>query len=178
VTRDGVLAITPAEGLDLFDAAVGSGHALLVPAKLDLRGIRAGATAGREVPHLLRGLVGAGRPQARAADTAADRQPLSGRLAGLPAAEQANVLLDLVRAQAVAVLGHRPTHHIDADQGLFEMGFDSLTSIELRNRLRNITGMKLSPNLVFAHPTPGLLAAHLHELLRGDQPSDPEAISE
>ncbi|MFI8932322.1 SDR family NAD(P)-dependent oxidoreductase [Streptomyces sp. NPDC053474] len=174
--RGGLRGMTPAEGMELFDAAMGSGQALLVPAKLDLRGVRAGAAAGGGVPHLLRGLVRAGRQQARAAGGDEHRQ-LSERLAALPAAEQATVLLDLVRSQVAAVLGHGTTYHIDADQGLFEIGFDSLTAIELRNRLRTLTERKLAPGLVFDHPTPGRLAAHLHALMCGEQAAAPVALS-
>uniref|UniRef100_UPI0012E9F5FE type I polyketide synthase n=1 Tax=Actinokineospora pegani TaxID=2654637 RepID=UPI0012E9F5FE len=174
--RGGLLAITPAEGMDLFDAAVGSGQPHLVPAKLDLREVRARAAAGGEVPHLLRGLVRAGRQQARAAGAGDDRR-LADRLAGLTGAEQAALLLDLVRAQVAAVLGHGPDHHLDPDQGLFEIGFDSLTAIELRNRLRDLTERKLAPSTVFDHPTPGMLAAHLHRSVCGDHAADPVAIS-
>jgi len=173
--RGGLLPMTPEEGMELFDAAVGSGQAVLVPAKLDLRGVRADAAAGADVPHLLRGLVRAGRQLAHTAGVGDEHGQLAERLAGLPAAEQTQILLDLVRAQVAAVLGYRASHHIDADQGLFEIGFDSLTAIELRNRLRNLTERKISPNLVFAYPTPEMLAAHLHELMCGEQA--PVAIS-
>nr|AXL05988.1 polyketide synthase [uncultured bacterium] len=173
--RGGLLQMTPAEGMELFDAAVGSGHAVVVPAKLDLRGVRADAATGADVPHMLRGLVRMGRQQAHTAGVGDERGQLSERLAGVPADEQAKILLEVVRAQVAAVLGHGPTHHIDADQGLFEIGFDSLTAIELRNRLRTITERKISPNLVFAYPTPEMLAGHLHELMCGEQA--PVAIS-
>jgi rifamycin polyketide synthase module 9/10 len=174
--RGGLLALTPGEGMELFDAAVGSGQPSLVPAKLDLRGVRADAAAGGAVPHLLRGLVRSGRQQARvAAGDEAGR--LSERLAGLPARERAGVLLDLVRAQVAAVLGYRAGHHVEADQGLFEVGFDSLTAIELRNRLRDLTDHKIAANLVFTHPTPERIAAHLHELMYGDRADAPAAIS-
>ncbi|MFL6118595.1 SDR family NAD(P)-dependent oxidoreductase, partial [Actinophytocola sp.] len=69
MSRGGVLAMSPAEGMELFDAAVAAEEALLVPVKLDLRGVRADAAAGGAVPHMLRGLVRAGRAQARAAST-------------------------------------------------------------------------------------------------------------
>ncbi|KUN00492.1 hypothetical protein AQI95_34950, partial [Streptomyces yokosukanensis] len=175
--RGGLQAITPAEGMELFDAAVVSGRAQLVPAKLDLRSLRTRAVAGGGVPHLLRGLVRAGRQQAHAAGPGETGQALAERLAGLSGAEQAKVLLDLVQAQVAAVLGHGATYRIDADQGLFEVGFDSLTSIELRNRLRDITERKLSPNLVFDYPTAGMLATHLHGLLCGEQAAQPVALS-
>ncbi|MEW1634665.1 type I polyketide synthase [Streptomyces sp. NPDC093801] len=174
--RGGLRAMTPAEGMELFDAALGSGQALLVPAKLDLRGVRSGSAAGGGVPHLLRGLVKAARQQAQAGAGAEEGRQLPERLAALSAAEQRKVLLDLVRAQVAAVLGYSANHHFDADQGLFEIGFDSLTAIELRNRLRTLAERKLSPNLVFDHPTPGLLAGYLHELLCGARAAGPAAV--
>ncbi|MER5889011.1 type I polyketide synthase, partial [Streptomyces sp. NPDC001941] len=174
--RGGLQAITPAEGMALFDAALASGLAQLVPAKLDLRALRT-RSAGGAVPAMLRGLVRTGRQQAGAAGEAEQGRPLSERLAGLSAAAREKVLLDLVRAQIAAVLGHDASYRIDADQGLFEVGFDSLTSIELRNRLRDRTGTKLSPNLVFDYPTAGMLAAHLHELLVGEEAARPVAVS-
>ncbi|WP_368660775.1 SDR family NAD(P)-dependent oxidoreductase [Amycolatopsis sp. Hca4] len=161
--RGGLVAMNPADGMALFDAAVGSGEAQLVPAQLDLRGLRAEAAGGTDVPHLLRGLVRAGRQQARTASTVDENW--AGRLAGLEPAERAEVLLDLVRAQVAAVLGYRAAHQVEEDQGLFEIGFDSLTAIELRNRLRARTERKIAPSVVFDHPTPALLAAHLNELL-------------
>nr|WP_239092270.1 type I polyketide synthase [Streptomyces sp. SID14478] len=175
--RGGLQALTPAEGMDLFDAAVASGRAQLVPAKLDLRSLRQQAGADGGVPHMLRGLVRAGRQQAQAASAAEQGRAVTQRLAGLSRAEQAQLLLDLVRAQVAAVLGHGASYRIDPDQGLFEVGFDSLTSIELRNRLRDLTARKLSPNLVFDHPTAGMLAAHLHELLCGEEAARPVAVS-
>ncbi|MGW4057238.1 SDR family NAD(P)-dependent oxidoreductase [Amycolatopsis sp. NPDC004747] len=161
--RGGLVAMNPADGMALFDAAVGSGEAQLVPAQLDLRGLRAEAAGGTDVPHLLRGLVRAGRQQARTASTVDDNW--AGRLAGLEPAERAEVLLELVRTQVAGVLGYRAAHQVDPDQGLFEIGFDSLTAIELRNRLRARTERKLAAGVVFDHPTPALLAAHLNELL-------------
>nr|AXL06679.1 KR domain-containing protein [uncultured bacterium] len=175
--RGGLLPMAPTEGMELFDAAIGSDHSLLVPAKLDLRGVRAEAAAGTAVPHLLRGLVRSVRQAARTASAGDERGRLAERLAGLPVAGQKDVLLDLVRAQVAAVLGYAANQHIEADQGLFEIGFDSLTAIELRNRLRDLTGRKIAPNLVFAYPTPEMLAAHLHELMCGDQAATPVAIS-
>ncbi|MER7708995.1 type I polyketide synthase [Streptomyces werraensis] len=173
--RGGLQAITPAEGMELFDAAVRSGQAQLVPAKLDLASLRTRATDGGGVPPLLRGLVRAGRQTAHTASVGDQGKALSERLAALPAAEQAELLLDVVRDQVAAVLGHSATFRIDADQGLFEVGFDSLTSIELRNRLRDLTERKLPPHLVFDHPTAASLAGYLHRLVCGEQAAPPVA---
>ncbi|WP_131732486.1 type I polyketide synthase [Actinomadura formosensis] len=167
--RGGLRLMTQAEGMDLFDAAIGSDRSLLVPAKLDLRGVRADAAAGGTVPHLLRGLVRAGRRQARSAG--GERGRLSERLAGLAPADQLTLLLDLVRGQIAAVLGHAEAGAIRADAAFKEAGFDSLTAVELRNRLREATGLKLPATLVFDHPNPQALARHLRDELGGVTPA-------
>ncbi|MER7057077.1 type I polyketide synthase, partial [Streptomyces sp. NPDC000351] len=161
--RDGVVALQPAEGMELFDAAVGTVDSLLVPVKLDLRGVRAGAAGGGAVPHLLRGLVPAGRQQARAA--AAQDGDLLRRLSGLPGPEQEAMILDLVRTQAAVVLGHSGPESVKAETAFKDVGFDSLTSVELRNRMREVTGRKLPATLVFDHPTPLMLARFLRDEL-------------
>ncbi|MER7708993.1 SDR family NAD(P)-dependent oxidoreductase [Streptomyces werraensis] len=163
-SRSGVLEISATEGMELFDAALVSERALLVPVKLNLRTVRADASAGAAVPHLLRGLVRTGRQQARAvAGTAGEGSLLSDRLAGLVPAEQETLLLDLVRAQAAVVLGHTELGGVRADMAFKDAGFDSLTSVELRNRLREATGLKLPPTLVFDYPSPQALARYLRE---------------
>ncbi|UUU39568.1 type I polyketide synthase [Streptomyces sp. NBC_00162] len=162
--RGGITALKPAEGMELFGAAVGSGQALLVPVKLDLKGARADAAASGGVPYLLRGLVRVGRQQAQAAAaTGEERRSLSDRLAGLGAAEQEALLLDLVRAQVAVVLGHSDPGSVRAEMAFKDAGFDSLTSVELRNRVREVTGLKLPATLVFDYPTPLTLARHLRE---------------
>ncbi|MEU4933123.1 SDR family NAD(P)-dependent oxidoreductase, partial [Streptomyces yokosukanensis] len=174
--RGGVLALRSAEGMELFDAALGSGHALLVPVRLDLRAVRADAAAGGGVPHLLRGLVRAGRQQARAAGSGGEQGRLADRLAGLPAAKQEALLLDMVRAQAAVVLGHSGPEGVRVDTAFNEAGFDSLTSVELRNRLREATGLKLPATLVFDHPTPQALARFLRAELAVDEGSPADTV--
>nr|AXL05706.1 beta-ketoacyl synthase [uncultured bacterium] len=155
MSRGGVVAMTAAEGMALFDASLGAEQALLVPVKLDLRDVRAGGV----VPHLLRGLVRAGRQQAQAASTVDGG--LLATLEGLAEAEQEALLLDLVRDQAAVVLGHTGSGEVRADTAFRDAGFDSLTSVELRNRLRAKTGLKLPATLVFDYPTPLVLTRHL-----------------
>ncbi|WP_229402175.1 type I polyketide synthase [Micromonospora okii] len=159
MSRGGVRPMTATEGMELFDAALAADQALLVPVKLDLREVRAGGA----VPHLLRGLVRAGRQQARAAS--GDDGGLARRLAGLGPEEQETLLLDLVRGQVAVVLGHSDPAAVRPDGAFKEAGFDSLTSVELRNRLREATGLKLPATLVFDHPTPLVLARHLRDEL-------------
>ena len=166
MSRGGVLAMSPAEGLDMFDIGLHAGQALLVPIKLDLGAVRTQAVAGGEVPHLLRGLVRAGRRVARA--SAGDGGGLVRRLAGLSPDEQAGILLTVIQGEAAAVLGYSGPELEQGTRGFNDIGFDSLTAVELRNRLSAATGVKLPATLVFDYPTPVALAGHLRDEL-GDQ---------
>ncbi|WTL70189.1 SDR family NAD(P)-dependent oxidoreductase [Streptomyces sp. NBC_01518] len=160
MSRGGVLPIAPAEGMRLFDAALRSPIALAVPIKLDLRALRADAAAGRPTQPLLRGLVNSGRQTARSAS--GDHGGLARRLVGLAPQEQEALLLDLVRGHVANVLGHTGVANVGAETAFKDAGFDSLTSVELRNRLREVTGLKLAATVVFDYPTPLALARYLH----------------
>ncbi|WP_413790184.1 SDR family NAD(P)-dependent oxidoreductase [Streptomyces asoensis] len=166
MSRGGVLPLPPAEALALLDTGLRGGHTLLVPIKLDLRSLRAAAASGGTVPHLLRGLVSGGRRLARAA--AGDGSDLLRRLTGLPEAEQEAVLLGIVQAEATAVLGFNAAELAQGTRGFSEIGFDSLTAVELRNRLSATTGVKLPATLIFDYPTPVALARYLREELDDD----------
>ncbi|WP_189788643.1 SDR family NAD(P)-dependent oxidoreductase, partial [Streptomyces capitiformicae] len=166
MARGGMRPLTAEQGLHLLDTAglladaTPAHRALLLPVNLDLQTLRAHAEA---VPPLLRGLVRA--PVRRAAETAAgagaERQDLGDRLAALAPADREQYLVDLVCAQAAATLGHGSADEIEPDQAFKELGFDSLTAVELRNRLGAVTKLRLTATLVFDHPTPTALAGHL-----------------
>ncbi|HZN17913.1 MAG TPA: SDR family NAD(P)-dependent oxidoreductase, partial [Micromonosporaceae bacterium] len=164
VRRTGVLPLPAGQGLALFDAACMLDEPALVAARLDTAALRAQAGAGA-VPALLRGLVRA--PARRAVHEAAAASELSARLAGRSEAEQDRVLLDLVRTHAATVLGHTSLESVEPRRAFKELGFDSLTAVELRNRLGAVTGLRLPPTLVFDYPTPALLARHLREEVSG-----------
>jgi polyketide synthase 12 len=154
--RSGTRALTDEQAMELFDAAVALDRAALLPIGLELRGIPADA-----VPPLLRGLVRT--PARRAtANGSAPGASWAGQLAGLGEPERREKLLDLVRTQAATVLGHADTGAIGPDRAFKELGVDSLTAVELRNRLRTATGLALPATLVFDHPTPEALAERLH----------------
>ncbi|ALG12160.1 type I polyketide synthase [Kibdelosporangium phytohabitans] len=109
-------------------------------------------------------------PQARGSNESTRAQPvIAERLAGLGPAEQHRVLLDLVRAQTAAVLGHSSAADIDPERAFDSLGFDSLTAIELRARLGAATGLPVSATVVFDHPTPTALASHLWAEISGGQ---------
>ncbi|MEU1790790.1 SDR family NAD(P)-dependent oxidoreductase, partial [Streptomyces sparsogenes] len=170
IGRTGVRPLSTETGLALFDAALGLDRALTVPIVLDLARARTADT----VPPLLRGLVRPRRALARAAAETATSE-LGDRLAALPEAERRRTLVELVCAQAAAVLGHDDTGEVGADRPFKALGFDSLTAVELRNRLNTATGVRLPVTAVFDHPTPLALTAHLLPLvLPGTAPAAPE----
>ncbi|MFI9274395.1 type I polyketide synthase [Kitasatospora sp. NPDC052896] len=167
IARGGIVAFAPEEGLALFDAAHGVDRAMVLPVRLDTRAIAAQAGTGG-VPALLRGLVRAPARRAVAATGEAGGdgpRALLGRLAGLAEPQRARVLLELVRSQVGLILGFPTREPVPTDRGLLELGFDSLTAVELRNRLRAATGLRLPATLLFDHPTAAAIAGHLGERL-------------
>lgn len=102
------------------------------------------------------------------------------RLRALAPPEQRRQLVELVCTQAAVVLGHSHSHDIDPERAFEELGFGSMTGVELRNRLTTSTGLVLSRTLIFDYPTPIALADHLVQQLSGSthQPSDDEKIWE
>ncbi len=168
-----------AQGLELFDAAVGLGRAHLVPVNLDPAALRGRPDDGVPVPALFRALVRA--PRRRAAETVRTAPvSLAEQLTRLPVPERRRTLLELVRTHAATVLGHATAEAIGADRPFREVGFDSLTAVELRNRLGAATGLRLPATAVFDYPTPGELAANLiSQLVTGptNEPAPTEDIT-
>ncbi|MFE7593970.1 SDR family NAD(P)-dependent oxidoreductase, partial [Kitasatospora sp. NPDC057512] len=154
--RAGLVEIAPEHGLALLDAALPSPHAVLVPARLDREVLR---DLGPDLPPVLREVVAAaGAGRGGNGPTPRRHRPLREELGGLTAGERADVLADLVRTHMAAVLGSRP-EAIPDDRPFGELGFDSLTSVEFRNRLGTATGLKLPLTLLFEAPTlPELVA--------------------
>ncbi|MFF9587601.1 SDR family NAD(P)-dependent oxidoreductase, partial [Streptomyces achromogenes] len=175
MTRTG-LAPMPADfALALFDAALAADTAVTVPARLDTGALRTRAATG-DLPALLRGLVRT--PVRRTADSEADAggSTLVRRLRELPADQRLGTLLDLVRATVAAVLDHSGAEAVDPARAFKDLGFDSLTAVELRNRLTAATELRLPATLVFDHPTPRALAGHLlARLLGADETATPVA---
>ncbi|WP_276207599.1 SDR family NAD(P)-dependent oxidoreductase [Streptomyces humi] len=153
--RSGVLGLSSGEALALFDAARSSGEPVLVPIRLDHA-----ALTRQDVPPVLwhevrrpgRRGPGSARPVAVSARE---------RLLRLPEEERRAGLLDLVRTHVAAVLGHSDTGSVTAERAFKDLGFDSLTAVQLRNQLASATGVKLPPTVVFDHPTPAALAERL-----------------
>ncbi|SNT58715.1 polyene macrolide polyketide synthase, partial [Actinacidiphila glaucinigra] len=167
MTRSGVLGLSSDEGLALLDTVRGTGDALLVPMHLDLAPLRRADAS--MVPNLLRGLVRTTTRRAVGAPAAGSGTPLVDRLVRLPDGERDALLLDLVRGQVAAVLGHATPDAVEPTRAFKDLGFDSLTAVEFRNRLGATAGIRLPATLVFDYPTPTVLAGYLKDELLGSQ---------
>ncbi|NUT53476.1 MAG: KR domain-containing protein, partial [Saccharothrix sp.] len=152
--NDGVLPLSAASGMAAFDRAMRTAEPVLVPVLLDAR---------RQGPAMIHDAV--------------DPEPAtwSHTLAEVPAEERLAVLTELLRAEVAAVLGFPDAAALPLDKDFPELGFDSLTVLQLRNRIGAATGLRLSPTTVFDHPTLPRLATHVHSLLIGAAPIDPMA---
>ncbi len=156
IRRQGFPALSESDGLALFDAAVAADAAHLVAMRVDPAVLR---TRAAQAPALVRALV----PTSTRRETAS---PLLA-LEDLSPADRADELLDLVRSTAAAVLGHASASDIDPHQPFLKLGFDSLTAVELRNKLNAATGLRLPATLVFDHPNPQAVADIIGATLSG-----------
>ncbi|MFC8129717.1 beta-ketoacyl synthase N-terminal-like domain-containing protein [Streptomyces sp. NPDC057302] len=163
--RPGIQETAPGQVPALLDTARAHGGPLLLAVPLAARALAAEGAATLPAP--LRALVAAQTPVRR---TAASRRPptdWAGRLAPLSAAEQLRLLIDAVRTHAAGVLGRTDPGALRGDATFKQLGLDSLTAVELRNRLVEDTGLRLPTALVFRYPTPAAIAGHLRERLTG-----------
>jgi acyl transferase domain-containing protein/NADPH:quinone reductase-like Zn-dependent oxidoreductase/NADP-dependent 3-hydroxy acid dehydrogenase YdfG/acyl carrier protein len=158
MARGGIVPLSTEQGLALFDAGLRIDEALLAAARIDTASLRADL-----VPAVLRSLARKAPARRSAAATESSAATLIERLAGLATDEQQEILLDLVRSHAAAVLGHASRGTVAADRAFRDLGFDSLTAVELRNRLGAATGTRLPATLVFDYPSPAELAGYLRE---------------
>ncbi|MER6094248.1 SDR family NAD(P)-dependent oxidoreductase, partial [Streptomyces bluensis] len=167
MARQGFPALETGEGLALLDAALLVNEPIAVPVALRTSAL---AAVRGSLPGILRGVVPASDRRRRAAGQvgAAAATGLARKLAELQPAEQERQLVDLVQAQVAAVLGHASAGSIDPSRAFKDLGFDSLTAVDLRNRLGSATGITLPATLVFDHPTPSALAGFLRTQLLGE----------
>jgi acyl carrier protein len=162
IRAGGIVPLTPATGLALFDLALGTGLAAAAPIGLDPQALQGAADAGM-LPELLRGLARSTGGRGAAAPAG---PTLGERMGGLSGEDQDRMVLDTVRGQVAAVLGHSSGSAVPAGRAFTELGFDSLAAVELRNRLNAVTGLRLPTTLVFDYPTASALAAYLAAVLR------------
>jgi hypothetical protein len=165
LSRAGIAPMPTEQGLALFDAARDSADPLVLPMRLDRSALAAQAASG-ELPSLLRGLV---RPSPTRRTVRSVKQSpeqtgdagFAARLAGLTRAEQQAAVLDLVCGHVATVLGHASGAAVDPHRPFTDAGFDSLTAVELRNRLNSATGSRLPASVLFDFPNPARLAGRL-----------------
>jgi acyl transferase domain-containing protein/NAD(P)-dependent dehydrogenase (short-subunit alcohol dehydrogenase family)/acyl carrier protein len=154
LARTGLAPIPARRALDLLDRARAADEPVVAALDLDRAGLREQARDGI-LPPPLRGLAGLPVRRRRA------RQSLAERLAGVPEEARPALVLELVRAHVAAVLGYNSGQQVDPERPFRDLGFDSLTAVELRNRLGTATGLRLGPALAFDYPTPDALAGYL-----------------
>jgi acyl carrier protein len=176
LSRRGLAVMEPRLAVAALAQALDGDESLLTVADIDWARFAPAFTVRRAspllsaIPEVVAALAGAGDP----AEAGAEGR-LAQRLAGLPRAEQDQVLTDLVRAETAAVLGHAGADAIDPARAFKELGLDSLTALDLRNRLAAATGRALPATLVYDHPNPAAIAAHLRGLEFPDDGADPLA---
>ncbi|AXX32124.1 Malonyl CoA-acyl carrier protein transacylase [Actinosynnema pretiosum subsp. pretiosum] len=173
LARNGVLPLTGEAGLALLDAATASGLPEVTAAALDHAALRA---LGERLPAVLRGLI---TPAATRRAAAGEAEPsadggsaLERRLAGLSERERDTAVAELVRATVAQVLGHADGSRVEMAAAFKELGFDSLTAVELRNHLHTATGLRLPSTLVFDYPSPSAVAGYLSAQVSGPAAPD------
>ncbi|WP_283164965.1 type I polyketide synthase [Streptomyces sp. HU2014] len=182
--RDGVRALDPERALDALDRAVRADETSVIVAGVDWTAF-AGPSAPRGAWALFDGVPAVRAARSAALETArmapgtapaGERARLSG---SLPEKERRRELLDLVRTEAALVLRRGSAASVDPRAAFKASGFDSLTVLELRNRLAAATGLALPSSLLFDHPDPTTLARHLHDELfgAGTDAAAPEAAA-
>ncbi|NGO73282.1 type I polyketide synthase, partial [Streptomyces boncukensis] len=163
LARSGFAALPTERALGLLDAAWQPARALTVAADIDVRRV-----PGGDLPVLLRGLAGrAGRRAAAAASGGTRASELTSRFAGLDEADRLAATAEMVRDCVAVVLGYASPAEVRTEASFKNLGFDSLTAVELRNRLSAASGLRLPATLAFDYPTPDALAGYLSTQLAG-----------
>jgi acyl carrier protein len=181
--RRGLRLLDPDLAVKSLEQVLDHGEGLVTIADVDWARFAPAFTVRRPSPLI------AGLPEVAAALTAADAlgrgaeasgtgTALRQQLASLPPAEQGQRIVELVRAEAAAVLGHPSADAVEAERAFRDLGFDSLTAIELRDRLNAATGLRLPATLIFDYPTPAALGEFLWAEEFEDKPAQVPLLGE
>ena len=167
----GVRELPPGPALEALAQVLERGESHMVVVDVEWEQLLAGANPA-DLPAVLGELPDVARMRAaRAGGATVTEGQLTARLARAPAEEWERIVLELVREQAAAVLGHGSPEAVPSGRTFRELGFDSLAAVQLRNRLAAATGLRLVSGLVFDYPTPAALAQHLRDELAGVTPA-------
>ncbi|MGW2376984.1 type I polyketide synthase, partial [Kitasatospora sp. NPDC001683] len=164
----GIPPLSVEQGLALFEAALGSAEPLVIPMGLAAGGMRPQG----DVPPLFRGLVRAARRTASGGGASGAAADFTRQLLDLGERDRMHYLVDTVRAEAAAVLGHASPEAVDAERDFYELGFDSLTAVELRNRIAAVTGLRMPATVVFDSRSPIELATWIRRELADQATED------
>ncbi|MFE4373235.1 SDR family NAD(P)-dependent oxidoreductase, partial [Streptomyces sp. NPDC056835] len=177
LSRSGLGSMSTSQGLALFDAALAADRATIVPARFDLPALRNQA-AQNSLPAVFKSLVRAPARRAAALGTG-QSSSWTADMAALDDTERTAALLELVGTQLSLVLGHGSAATVEADRAFRDLGLDSLTGLELRQRLQTTTGLRLPSTLVFDYPTQTALISFLNEQIQDTtgRPTAPAVIT-
>ncbi|MCS7478759.1 type I polyketide synthase [Umezawaea endophytica] len=174
LSRFGRRLSTP-DGMALFDTAEAFDDALIAAAPLPPTALQETAASG-PLPVLFRNLVRCAVRRTAASGQSAVIAPPALDLAGLSVGQRRRLLLDVVCGHAAAVLGYSSPDLVDPHRPFREAGFDSLSSVELRNKINLDVGVRLATTTTYDHPTPAALAAEISRILgEPDEGEEPEA---
>ncbi len=175
MNRGGFIPMSSVDGLALFDSALRQARSFVMPAQINLSALRS-HSASADLPPMFRGLIRRARRATESAVPTESSVDLRRRLAGMSAGDREQAILDIIRSNAAVVLGHDTADAVYEDQEFRELGFDSLGTVEFRNRLKAATGVKLTSTAVLDHPTPTALAHHLAGVLGVAKVAEPEQL--
>jgi acyl carrier protein len=176
MVRRGLRLLEPELGIRALAQALDGGEAVLTVADIDWAVFAPAFTFRRpsplieQLPEVAQALAGGGADVDEAAG-AATNDALTEQLLALPRHEQEQLLVELVRTEAAGVLNYPSAEDIPADRAFSDLGADSLTAVELRDRLGAATGLRLTATLLFDHTTPGAVGVHLRTLLVPEEAS-------
>ncbi|AQW55441.1 polyketide synthase [Streptomyces hygroscopicus] len=169
MSRSGLLAMSPELAISALQQALDHDETFLAVADIDWTRLEADSPDAPLFRQLRSAQSATPGKQLTAGSAVPGRAELHDRLEAMPREKREGALRDLVRAQAADVLAHDSADAVASDRAFRDLGFDSLTAVELRNRIGAATGLRLPVSLVFDYPTPTVLARFLNGEMFGTE---------